>query len=111
MDITQNIASINDAVNGVVWGVPALILLIGPGVLMTRGLVSRRQNARPLPERDLWFARRLIERLADYGVALEGGPELLAQRLPVNSEIYKHRSEQDLRELPSAEIWSRYFLR
>ena len=63
------------------------------------------------PERDLWFARRLIERLADYGVALEGGPELLAQRLPVNSEIYKHRSEQDLRELPSAEIWSRYFLR
>ena len=44
------------------------------------------------PERDLWFARRLIERLADYGVALEGGPELLAQRLPVNSEIYKHRS-------------------
>ena len=29
----------------------------GPGVLMTRGLASRRQNARPLPERDLWFER------------------------------------------------------
>ena len=27
--------SINDAVNGVVWGVPALVLLIGTGVLMT----------------------------------------------------------------------------
>ena len=35
MNLTQQISSINDAVNGIVWGVPALILLIGTGVLMT----------------------------------------------------------------------------
>ena len=33
--ITQNIASINDAVNGVVWGWPAIILLAFVGILMT----------------------------------------------------------------------------
>ncbi len=33
--ITQTIADINAAVNGVVWGVPALVLLIGTGILMT----------------------------------------------------------------------------
>ena len=34
-DFAQAIASINDKVNGVVWGVPALVLLIGTGILMT----------------------------------------------------------------------------
>lgn len=33
--ISQTIADINSAVNGVVWGVPALVLLIGTGILMT----------------------------------------------------------------------------
>ena len=31
----QTIASFNNKVNGVVWGVPALVLLIGTGILMT----------------------------------------------------------------------------
>ena len=31
----NGLTKVNDAVNGVVWGVPALILLIGTGVLMT----------------------------------------------------------------------------
>lgn len=65
-----------------------------------------------LPEgRDLWFARRLLDRLADYGIALDAKPEEIAAQLPVNSEIYKHLSEETLRELPSAEIWNDYFLR
>ncbi|MBQ4436961.1 MAG: sodium:alanine symporter family protein [Clostridia bacterium] len=34
-DFAQTIASINDKINGVVWGVPALVLLIGTGILMT----------------------------------------------------------------------------
>ena len=34
-NLTQTVASINDAVNSVVWGVPALVLLIGTGILMT----------------------------------------------------------------------------
>lgn len=33
--IAEKIADINGAVNGVVWGAPALILLVGTGVLMT----------------------------------------------------------------------------
>lgn len=61
--------------------------------------------------RDLWFARRLIERLGDYGITLQTTPEKLAAELPINSEVYKHHSEQTLRELPSAEIWNDYFLR
>ena len=31
----QSLASFNDKINGIVWGVPALTLLIGTGVLMT----------------------------------------------------------------------------
>lgn len=34
-DIAQTIANVNDTVNGIVWGVPALVLLIGTGILMT----------------------------------------------------------------------------
>ena len=63
------------------------------------------------PGRDLWFAQRLIERFSDYGIKLEGGAELLAGRLAINSEVYKHESEVTLRELPSAQIWSDYYLR
>lgn len=33
--IAEKIADINGAINGVVWGAPALILLVGTGVLMT----------------------------------------------------------------------------
>ena len=34
-NIVQTIASVNDQINGVVWGVPALVLLIGTGIIMT----------------------------------------------------------------------------
>ena len=34
-NLAQTIANVNDQVNGVVWGVPALVLLIGTGILMT----------------------------------------------------------------------------
>ena len=61
--------------------------------------------------RDVWFARRLLERLADYGIALDEEPETLARKLHENGEDYKRRSEEDLRELPAAEIWSGWYLR
>lgn len=65
-----------------------------------------------MPEgRDLWFAERLLRRLADYGVELPATPEEIARSLPVNSEVYKHESEQTLRELPSELIWNDYYLR
>ena len=35
--IVEVIASVNDAVNGAVWGLPGLILLISTGVLLTVG--------------------------------------------------------------------------
>ena len=61
--------------------------------------------------RDLWFAKRILDRLADYGIDLPATPEELARLLPINSEIYKRESEQTLRELPSAQIWNDYYLR
>ena len=33
------------------------------------------------PGRDAWFARRLLDRLSDYGVELDVSPEELAVRL------------------------------
>lgn len=63
------------------------------------------------PGRDIWFARRLIERLGDYGIVLNVQPEELAEGLRKNGEIYKKWSEVSLRELPAARIWSEYYLR
>jgi len=62
-------------------------------------------------ERELWFARRLLERLEDYGITLPGGPETLACRLRENGEVYKRAVEETRRELPPAQIWSQYYLR
>ena len=59
---------------------------------------------------DIRYAARLLERLADYGISLELSPDALALMLKTNCEDYKHHSEQTLRELPAAEIWSKYYL-
>lgn len=63
------------------------------------------------PGREEWFAQRLLERLEDYGIRLGVSPEILAAKLRENGEAYKRASEEDLRELPSAEIWSDWYLR
>ena len=63
------------------------------------------------PGRAEWFAERLIGRLADYGVGIDASPAELAARLHENAEDYKHWSEEQLRELPSAVIWSDWYLR
>lgn len=63
------------------------------------------------PGRAVWFARRLLERLADYGIILDAEPEDLARRLHENSEAYKRTSELELREWPAADIWSRWYLK
>lgn len=63
------------------------------------------------PGREKWFARRVIDRLADYGIRLDTTEEELAVRLGVNAEAYKHMTEADLREYPAAEIWSKWYLR
>lgn len=60
---------------------------------------------------DVRYASRLLERLADYGIRLELSPDALALMLKTNCEAYKHHTEQILRELPAAEIWSDYYLR
>lgn len=36
--LTETIANVNSAINGVVWGVPMLILIIGTGIFMTTGM-------------------------------------------------------------------------
>ena len=60
---------------------------------------------------DVRYAARLLERLADYGIPLQLSPDALALMLKTNCEEYNHHTEQTLRELPAAEIWSEYYLR
>lgn len=61
--------------------------------------------------RGVWFARRLLDRLGDYGITLAVSPEELSVKLHENGEAYKHASEKSLRELPPAEIWNDWYLR
>ena len=62
-------------------------------------------------ERKLWFARRLISRLGEYGVFLDISEQALSLQLQENAERYKHESEETLRELPPEIVWNDYFLR
>ncbi len=62
------------------------------------------------PERKLWFARRLISRLGEYGITLDIGPEALAAQLEENAERYKRDVEASLRELDPTVIWNDYYL-
>ena len=79
------------------------------GVLFDMG--GTLHTASSPPGQAEWFARRLIDRLADYGVVLNAAPEKLAADLHENGEAYKHWAEQSLRELPPAEVWSQWYLR
>ena len=63
------------------------------------------------PGREVWFTRRVIDRLADYGFSLSVTPEELAESMKVNAEEYKHSSGLDLKEQPPAKIWSQWYLR
>ena len=66
---------------------------------------------RSSPERKVWFAKRVIDRLDDYGIRLEATPETLAETMAVNAEIYKHETEESLRELPPEVFWNDYLLK
>lgn len=61
--------------------------------------------------RKLWFARRLIGRLGEYGIALDIEPEALARQLDANAAAYKRAAEDSLRELDPVVIWNDYYLR
>ncbi len=62
-------------------------------------------------KRMVWFARRVLDRLADYDIHLDLTAEELARQLSVNAEIYKQESESTLCELPTDVIWNDYFLK
>ena len=62
-------------------------------------------------DRKLWFARRLIGRLGEYGIELDIGPEALAAQLDENAALYKRDVEASLRELDPVVIWNDYYLR
>lgn len=63
------------------------------------------------PERELWFAQRILDRLSDYGIQLPTTPEVLARQLRTNGEVYKKAVEDSLAEMPPVQIWSEYYLR
>ena len=62
-------------------------------------------------ERKIWFARRLISRLSEYGISVDISPEEMSRMLGINAEIYKHDVEGSLRELPPETVWTDYYLR
>ncbi len=57
------------------------------------------------------FAKRLRERLADYGIVISGSDREIGLRLHENAETYKHHSEKTLIELPSKRIWNEFYLK
>lgn len=57
------------------------------------------------------FARRLIERLAVYDIAIETPYAEFAEMLRRNAEEYKHWSEESLCELPAPRIWNEFYLK
>ena len=62
-------------------------------------------------ERKLWFSRRLISRLAEYGIRPDLTEQALTRQLEENAERYKREAERTLRELPPEIVWNDYFLR
>ena len=62
-------------------------------------------------KRKIWFAERVISRLAEYGIPLEISAEALSAQLQRNAEIYKQDAEESLREQPPERVWNDYFLR
>jgi len=67
--------------------------------------VSRSEETR------LRFAERVLRMLREQGTELGVSPRELSELLQKNGEIYKHESEETLRELPSVRIWNEYYLR
>lgn len=62
-------------------------------------------------ERNLWFAKRVLSRLGEYGIHLDTTPEELNARMQVNAEIYKAEVQETLREKPTDVFWNDYLLR
>lgn len=63
------------------------------------------------PELENAFCQRLLDLLAAHSIVLPISAEALAPKLHENAEGYKHWSEQTRLELPSAKIWSSYYLK
>lgn len=57
------------------------------------------------------FAKRLRERLADYGISVHGEDFEIGRALHENAEAYKHFSEDTLEEIPAARIWNEFYLK
>lgn len=57
------------------------------------------------------FARRLIERLAVYGIEIDTPYDAFAEALHHNAEAYKAWSEKTLQELPAPRIWNEFYLK
>ena len=63
------------------------------------------------PELETAFCQRALDLLSAHGIALPITADNLAPLLHENAEAYKHWSEQTRLELPSAKIWSEYYLK
>lgn len=57
------------------------------------------------------FAKRLRERLSDYGISIHGDDFEIGRALHENAEAYKRFSEDTLEEIPAARIWNAFYLK
>lgn len=63
------------------------------------------------PEREIWFAKRVLSRLAEYGIVLNTTPEELNTRMRANAKVYKAEVEASRREMSTEIFWNDYLLR
>ena len=62
-------------------------------------------------EREIWFAKRVLSRLAEYGIILDTTPEELNARMRANAKVYKAEVELSRREMSPEIFWNDYLLR
>lgn len=57
--MVELIANVNNAINGFVWGVPMLVLLVGTGILMT---ILTKFSSYPTSDTGSKYSRRHLSR-------------------------------------------------
>lgn len=67
-------------------------------------------TTRTSPELHLAFAKRLIDRLGEYGITIDSSPEELGAYLKEQGDAYKRSTEVSMLELPQARVWNEFYL-
>ncbi|AEF85135.1 hydrolase [Treponema primitia ZAS-2] len=78
-------------------------------VIFDVGGVLHTSEDDPVQEKN--FALSVLQTLSENGISLNISPEDLIAAVDKRAKEYKKHSEQDLKELPPARVWSEFFLK